>query len=966
MEVDKEIKNVRSQLSKTCAELNRLKCNGRLTRKSRRNRLDISKLCGEISCYSLTCLLEKLKRRIKYLSRKRSRKLRSENARTLNEQFKKDQGKVFDKFRQVIDEDPDNMKPVYVEKVTTKKYFSDPKEVEDFWSKLWETPDTGNAEAPWLDEFEKKFSEIVGEIDEGDLNVTSEICHNGIRKKKNWSAPGRDQITNFWWKKLTSVREVMTTLFSGVINRCQRVDPWTAFGRVALLPKEGEWSAANQRPITCLNTQYKWLTSVLLIFHKNHLNKHQLMQVDQRGAKEGVTGTVNNLLIDDVVMRDAVLHKRNLFCYWIDVKKAFDSVSHSWLLKVLEIHRFPRKLITIFKNIMSNWSVTIQIPVQGGIVESRLIRLTNGILQGDSYCPDLYTLAMNLVSWKIRSTEGYKMSKPLTSRVTHTLFIDDLKGYVATLQKLVFVLNIVRGLMEDAGLYWNPKKCKFTALKRGKYQQHDDITLENGDIIKCLQEEDLYKFMGVLQHTKIDVQQLSKDLLKVIEQRSHIVWSSQLSDINKCNANNSFVNSAVEYFFWTVKFNIDTVKKMDNTIRNVMNVLGAKHTQQMNAINYLPRIKGGRGLRSLEETYKTTKIKLPVKIVKDEDPRMRIVENYHTNTSETDSYSIFKDAKRYSEEYGIQLQQENGTLMFNGEELPEKAVQHVSKTLKTSLLERKHNEVLTSTWQGLNLRQRIEDENVVKNYFQWMQRWQTCPTDVVNEFYLLFLQLLKTRCYVKFRSNETIDDIRCRLCGSEQESVRHIISNCGTLAKSTYITRHDNALKCFVWPLLKAFHLIDQTPTWYASDKVKPYYEKNNVRFWWDIPEYTGRDDESEHPPRPDGKLMFDVDGVRKIFLIEMTVPWTSNRLEKLEFKEAKYKRIQQSLKLENPGYVVDQITLVMDVFGGYGRDLGENIGKVIGDKKSVDSIVTNMQKSIISSSAHLSRMFKIQVLSSA
>ena len=111
---------------------------------------------------------------------------------------------------------------------------------------------------------------------------------------------------------------------------------------------------------------------------------------------------------------------------------------------------------------------------------------------------------------------------------------------------------------------------------------------------------------------------------------------------------------------------------------------------------------------------------------------------------------------------------------------------------------------------------------------------------------------------------------------------------------------------------------------------------------------------------------MFDVDGVRKIFLIEMTVPWTSNRLEKLEFKEAKYKRIQQSLKLENPGYVVDQITLVMDVFGGYGRDLGENIGKVIGDKKSVDSIVTNMQKSIISSSAHLSRMFKIQVLSSA
>ena len=318
---------------------------------------------------------------------------------------------------------------------------------------------------------------------------------------------------------------------------------------------------------------------------------------------------------------------------------------------------------------MSNWSVTIQIPVEGGTVESRLIRLTNGILQGDSYCPDLYTLSMNLVSWKIRSTEGYKLSKPLTSRVTHSLFIDDLKGYVSTLPKLIFVLNLVRRLMDDAGLYWNPKKCKFTALKRGKYQQHDDITLENGDIIKCLLEEDLYKFMGGLQHTKIDVQQLSKDLLKAIEQRSHLVWSSQLSDINKSEASNTFVNSAVEYYFWTVKFTVEVIKKMDTTIRNVMNTLGAKHTLQMNAINYLPRHKGGRGLRSLEETYKTTKIKLAVKIVKDDDPRMRIVENYHINTSESDSYSIFKDAIRYAGEYGMELQREEDLLTINGEEL---------------------------------------------------------------------------------------------------------------------------------------------------------------------------------------------------------------------------------------------------------------------------------------------------------
>ena len=244
-----------------------------------------------------------------------------------------------------------------------------------------------------------------------------------------------------------------------MINKLQCIDQLLAYGRVALIPKEGEWSAANPRPITCLNTMYKWLTSILVIFHNKHLQKYQLLQLDQRGARQGVSGTVNNLLIDDAVMRDAVLHKRNLFCYWIDVRKAFDSISHSWLIKFLQIHRFPRKLVLFFINTMSNWCVKILFSVEG-VTLSRLIQLLNGILQGDSYCPGLYVLSMNVVSWVIRSTEGYRLSTPLTSRITHTLFIDDLKGYAMTLQKLVFLLNLIRQYMEDAGLIWNPKKMQ--------------------------------------------------------------------------------------------------------------------------------------------------------------------------------------------------------------------------------------------------------------------------------------------------------------------------------------------------------------------------------------------------------------------------------------------------------------------------------------------------------------------------
>ena len=128
-----------------------------------------------------------------------------------------------------------------------------------------------------------------------------------------------------------------------------------------------------------------------------------------------------------------------------------------------------------------------------------------------------------------------------------------------------------------------------------------------------------------------------------------------------------------------------------------------------------------------------------------------------------------------------------------------------------------------------------------------------------------------------------------------------------------------------------------------------------------DIPEYTGRDEESLHPPRPDGKLMFEINNEKKIFLLEMTVPWISNRRDKYEYKAKKYLNIQQNLKFEYPNYDVDQITVVMDVFGGYGQALVDNIAKVINNKSTVATIIKNMQKSIVSSAANLSRTFKIR-----
>ena len=53
------------------------------------------------------------------------------------------------------------------------------------------------------------------------------------------------------------------------------------------------------------------------------------------------SGTTDNLLVDRMVCQDSRNRRKNASMAWIDVRKAFDSVSHKWLLEMMLLHTFP-------------------------------------------------------------------------------------------------------------------------------------------------------------------------------------------------------------------------------------------------------------------------------------------------------------------------------------------------------------------------------------------------------------------------------------------------------------------------------------------------------------------------------------------------------------------------------------------------------------------------------------------------
>ena len=147
------------------------------------------------------------------------------------------------------------------------------------------------------------------------------------------------------------------------------------------------------------------------------------MQRDQRGAKQDCSGTVDNLIIDCKVCQDAQRSHRSLSMAWIEFCKAYDSVDHRWLVEMFKLHRFPEWFGFLIGKLSRSWKTRIATETKQGCESSEIIHSKKGLPQGDSLCTTLFTLCLNPITCKLRATSGYKLSKPISSKVTHLLYI---------------------------------------------------------------------------------------------------------------------------------------------------------------------------------------------------------------------------------------------------------------------------------------------------------------------------------------------------------------------------------------------------------------------------------------------------------------------------------------------------------------------------------------------------------------
>ena len=225
-------------------------------------------------------------------------------------------------------------------------------------------------------------------------------------------------------KYITSLHGRLAEQLQAVIEG--EIPDWMPEGRTTLIMKDKNISSkvvTNYRPITCLSTTWKLLTSILTELIYDHLQNNNLLPWEQKGCKKRSRGTKDNLLIDKLIMNHAKRKHRNLRMVWIDYKKAYDSVPHSWIIKSLELMGVATNIGRFLGKAMGMWKTTLTINNDAiGDVQIR-----RDIFQGDSLSPILFIMALIPLSIILRNCQdGYRIGG---MNVSHSLYMDDLKIY---------------------------------------------------------------------------------------------------------------------------------------------------------------------------------------------------------------------------------------------------------------------------------------------------------------------------------------------------------------------------------------------------------------------------------------------------------------------------------------------------------------------------------------------------------
>ena len=175
-----------------------------------------------------------------------------------------------------------------------------------------------------------------------------------FKSMSDWKRAGPDKIQGFWLKSFRAVHEVLAKFLNECIEPGD-VPGQLVEGRTILVMKHSKkgTEVGNYRPIACLNLIWKPLTGIISDKTYDHLEENKLLPEEQKGSRRKCQGTKDQLVIDRCILQNCRKRKTSLSMAWVDYKKTYDMVPHSWIITTVGMVVLADNIIGLIKESMN-------------------------------------------------------------------------------------------------------------------------------------------------------------------------------------------------------------------------------------------------------------------------------------------------------------------------------------------------------------------------------------------------------------------------------------------------------------------------------------------------------------------------------------------------------------------------------------------------------------------------------------
>ena len=279
-----------------------------------------------------------------------------------------------------------------------------------------------------------------------------------LKRMKPSTSPGLDKRTISMLKKLPPAQLV------------NRFNLWALAGSIpselhngytSLIPKEvGTDDPAKHRPITVSSV-------VVRLYHKCIAARLEAVcptSTRQKAFKQ-VDGCRDNTAILQALLKRATDPKSPQECFvaFLDVKKAFDSVSHESLLLAATRSGVPPPLLDYIRYFYCAANTRLVVSGRTG----QVIRVSQGVRQGDPMSGWLFNVIIDWALSALNPAIGLDLE---SGRLSHLAFADDIVLLAASRNGLQDQIRELSSHLLESGLSLSAGKCKTLsiAVRRGR------------------------------------------------------------------------------------------------------------------------------------------------------------------------------------------------------------------------------------------------------------------------------------------------------------------------------------------------------------------------------------------------------------------------------------------------------------------------------------------------------------------